>query len=296
MSVLMAFEANSLSIPLQDILPMRRITATIEKSRKYRQIAASIREIGIAQPPIVARHNQQQGKFLLLEGHLRLAVLRDLGVDAVDCLVSLDDEAFTYNRQVNRLATIQEHRMILKLIERGVSEERIAATLDINVDGIRMKTRLLHGVCPEAAELLEDKHCPTNTIQTLKNMKPLRQVEVVELMISMNNFTIPYAKALLVATPPDQLVEARKPKSVAGLSGDRLAQMEREMANLQRGIKRIEDSYGPDHLHLILASGYVRSLLGNDKISRYVRKHHGEIWEELVKIAEATSMGSEAAE
>ncbi len=296
MSVLTAFEPNSLSIPLQDILPMRRITTTIEKSRKYRQIAASIREIGIAQPPIVARHNQQQGKFLLLEGHLRLAVLRDLGVDAVDCLVSLDDEAFTYNRQVNRLATIQEHRMILKLIERGVSEERIAATLDINVDGIRMKTRLLHGVCPEAAELLEDKHCPTNTIQTLKNMKPLRQVEVVELMISMNNFTIPYAKALLVATPPDQLVEARKPKSVAGLSGDRLAQMEREMANLQRGIKRIEDSYGPDHLHLILASGYVRSLLGNDKISRYVRKHHGEIWEELVKIAEATSMGSEAAE
>ena len=292
----MAFEPESLSIPLSDILPVRQITATIKKSRKYRQIAASIREIGIAQPPIVARHKQQQGKFLLLEGHLRIAVLKELEVDAVDCLISLDDEAFTYNRQVNRLATIQEHRMILKLIERGVPEERIAATLDVNVENIRLKSRLLHGVCPEAAELLEDKHCPIHTIHALKKMRPLRQVEIVELMISMNNFTIPYAKALLAATPPDQLVDANKPKAIEGLSGEQIAQMEKEMARLQRGIKRIEDTYGPDHLHLVLASGYVRSLLGNDQISRYLGKHHGEICEEFVKISEATSMGSEAAE
>ena len=292
----MAFEPESLSIPLRDILPVRRVTATIKKSRKYRQIAASIREIGIAQPPIVARHKQQRGKFLLLEGHLRIAVLKELEVDAVECLISLDDEAFTYNRQVNRLATIQEHRMILKLIERGVPEERIAATLDVNVENIRLKSRLLHGVCPEAAELLEDKHCPIHTIHALKKMRPLRQVEVVELMISMNNFTVPYSKALLAATPPDQLVDANKPKAVEGLSGEQIAQMEKEMASLQRGIKRIEDTYGPDHLHLVLASGYVRSLLGNDKISRYLGKHHGEIWEEFVKISEATSMGSEAAE
>ena len=38
------------------------------------------------------------------------------------------------------------------------------------------------------------------------------------------------------------------------------------MANLQRGIKRIEATYGSDHLNLVLAVGYVRSLLANDAI------------------------------
>jgi hypothetical protein len=33
-------------------------------------------------------------------------------------LIADDDEAFTYNKRVNRLATIQEHYMIVKAIER----------------------------------------------------------------------------------------------------------------------------------------------------------------------------------
>ena len=113
--VLMAFEPASVSISVRDILPVKPIPAAVKKSRKYRQIAASIRKIGIAQPPVVARHRKQRGKYLLLEGHLRIEVLKELDIDKVTCLVSIDDEAFTYNKQVNRLATIQEHRMILKL-------------------------------------------------------------------------------------------------------------------------------------------------------------------------------------
>ena len=176
------------------------------------------------------------------------------------CLVSLDDEAFTYNRLVNRLATIQEHRMILKLVERGIPGERIAETLNVNVRHIRAMTSLLHGICPEAAELLKDKRCPIVTIQTLKKMKPPRQVEAIELMTAMGSHTIVYAKALLAATPPDQLVDAAARRTPKGASPEQIARMEREMANLQRGIKGVEATYGSDHLHLILAAGYVRSL------------------------------------
>ncbi len=70
--------------------------------------------------------------------------------------------------------------------------------------------------------------------------------------------------------------------------------MEREMATLQQGIKRIEDSYGPDHLHLMLAVGYARSLLGNSLIARYLKPHYRELWEEFAKILEATALGPEA--
>ncbi len=74
-------------------------------------------------------------------------------------------------------------------------------------------------------------------------------------MIAMNNYTVPYANALVVSTLPDQLVDAGRPKSLKGVSREQIARMEREIGSLQRGIKRIEASYGPDHLHLILAVG-----------------------------------------
>ena len=293
--VAMAFEPDSVLIRLPDILPMKQLSATIKKSRKYQQILASIQEVGIIEPPVVARQEGRQGKFLLLDGHLRIEVLKELEVDEVTCLIATDDEAFTYNKRVNRLATIQEHKMILKAIERGVPEDRIAKALDVNIPSIRRKRRLLDGICPEAAELFNDKHCPLNTFQSLKKMKPMRQVEVAELMIAMNNFSITYSKALLVATPQDQLVESGKPKSFKGISPEQIARMEKEMASLQREMKLIEESYGPDHLNLVLARGYLVSLLNNSKVVQYLTQNHSEILGEFQRISEAASMGSETA-
>ena len=66
-----------------------------------------------------------------------------------DSMISMDNEAFTYNERVNRLAIIQEHRMILKAIERGVSEERIAKALNVDVGSINRKRRLLDEICPD---------------------------------------------------------------------------------------------------------------------------------------------------
>ncbi|MCY4393592.1 MAG: hypothetical protein OXC10_00435 [Rhodospirillaceae bacterium] len=55
--VTVGFEPESVAIPLADILPLRLVEDTARKRRKFRQIAASIREIGIVQPPIVARRS-----------------------------------------------------------------------------------------------------------------------------------------------------------------------------------------------------------------------------------------------
>ena len=93
----------------------------------------------MVEPPVVARNGDASGSWLLLDGHVRIEVLKDLGQEQVECLVSTDDEAFTYNKRISRIAPIQEHRMILKAIERGVSEEKIAAALDLNPRSIQRK-------------------------------------------------------------------------------------------------------------------------------------------------------------
>jgi ParB-like chromosome segregation protein Spo0J len=282
----MAFERKGLRIAIADIQPLKLVSEAIKKTPKYAQIAASIREVGIIEPPILAHDQSDPGKYLLLDGHLRIDVLKDMGQTDVTCLISTDDEAFTYNKRVNRLAMIQEHRMILKVVERGVPEQRIAKALNVDVASIVRKRRLLDGICPEVAEILKDKHIAIHTFTELKKLAPLRQIEAAELMVAMNKYTISYAKSLVAATPQAQLAEADKPKRVSGLSDEQIALMERESVNLEREFKIAEKSCGTDHLDLVLTNGYLGKLLGNARVVRYLAQHHNDILAEFQKLAE----------
>ncbi len=147
----MTFEKEETRIGIADIHPLYLVTAATRQTIKYKRSAASIREIGVIEPIVVARDRSDPRKYLLLDGHLRLDVLKDRGATGIDCLISTDDEAFTYNKRISRLAIIQEHKMILKAIERGVPQARLARALNINVSSLQEKTRLLDGICPEAA-------------------------------------------------------------------------------------------------------------------------------------------------
>lgn len=284
-SVKLAFEEASLRIPIEAILPLRSVPTTIKKSVKYGQIAASIAEVGIIEPPVVARDAADADRYHLLDGHLRLEIMRERGETHIVCLVGTDDEAFTYNKRVSRIATIQEHRMILNAVKKGVSEERLARALNVNIAHIRMKRNLLVGICPEAADLLKDRHVPIHVFTELRFMKAVRQVAAVMAMISMNRFTISYAKSLVASTPDDELV-AGKPRRIPGLTEDQIATMQRESENVDREFRRIEQSYSSDNLDLLLATGYVNRLLGNVRVVRYLAQHHADILSEFQKLSD----------
>lgn len=290
--VQVGFEKETRRIAIADIQPLKVISPAIKKSPKYAQIVASIDQIGIVELPVVAPDRKDCGKYLLLDGHLRLEALKDKGETEVACLISLEDEAFTYNKRVNRIAIIQEHRMIIKAIERGVSENRIAKALNLDVASIRQKRRLLQGICSEAADILKDKHIAVHALAELRKLGPLRQIEAAELMVAMNKYTVGYARSLVAATSQDQLAEGYKPKAIKGLTTDQMALMERETANLDREFRIAEQSYGIDHLDLVIASGYIGKLLGNAKVVRYLGLHQKEIlleFQKLVKLEAAAA-------
>lgn len=283
--VALAFEQATLRIPIGDIMPLREVPANVRKSVKYGQIAASIAEVGIIEPPVVARDRDDATKYHLLDGHLRVDILRERGDGEVVCLVATEDEAFTYNRRVSRIAIIQEHRMILNAVKKGVSEERLARALNLDIASIRKKRNLLVGICPEAADLLRDKHVPMNAFVELRRMKPMRQIVAAEMMIAMNRYSTSYVKSIVAGAPEEDLVEGRR-KIVRGLTDEQVALMERETASLDREFKLIEQSYGADHLDLVLATGYVQRLLSNVRIVRYLAQHHPDLLSEFQKITE----------
>lgn len=286
LSVKLGFEDIPLLLDIACIQPLRLVPPAIKESPNYHRIVSSIGDVGIIEPPVVARDASDRGKFLLLDGHLRIEALKDRGETRVSCLVSLDDEAYTYNKRVNRIAIIQEHRMILKAVERGAPESRIAKALNIDVGTLRQKIKLLEGICPEAAEILKDKHVATHTFWLLRRMVPYRQIEAAELMVAMNKYSTAYAQALLAATRPDQLVKSDKPKAIKGLTPDQVTLMERESVSLDREFKLAEQSYGIDHLDLVLAKGYLGKLLANARVVRYLTQRHQDLLTEFQRIAE----------
>jgi hypothetical protein len=287
-AIVRAFEDDCVLVPIASILPVRALRKTVKSSHKYRQIAASIREVGLVELPVVARDLKQPESFLLLNGHLRLEILKDMGTTEVECLVSRDDEAFTYNKRISRLAAVQEHKMILPAIERGVPEEKIAKALDINVHSVQRKVRMLDDICEEAIALLKDKTCPIAVFEILRRMTAMRQIEAAELLINANNYSVSYASAILAGTPQAQLVESDKPKRLKGMTPEAIARMERELGRLQEAITSIQDTYGKDHLQLTVVKGYITRLLGNARVVRYLMQHRPEFMAEFQAIAEMT--------
>ena len=231
--------------------------------------------------------------YILLDGHVRLAILKDLNHKTTECLVSTEDEGLTYNHKVNQLSAIQEHFMILKAIKLGVSEERIANTLDVDVSSIRRKRNLLDGICPEAVHLLKQKQAGAKVFREMRRVKPIRQIEMAELMTVANNFTEGYARCLYAATPREQQVDPEKSKEIRGLTQEDIARMELEMESLSKDFRLINDSHGRNVLNLVLVVGYLKKLLDNARVVRYLSQHYADILAEFQKIIETKGLDSQ---
>src|SRR5262249_9128358 len=160
-------------------------------------------------------------------------------------------EGFTYNHKISRLSAIQEHFMIFRAIKNGVSEERIARSLNVDVASIRQKRDLLDGICPEAVELLRDRRVTGQALRDLRKVRPMRQIEIAELMCAARNFTVGYARCLVAATPAEQMIDAIRDKEIRGLTPEDVSRMEHEMESLGREFKLIEESHGKTVLDLV---------------------------------------------
>jgi hypothetical protein len=240
--------------------------------------------------PVVAANSAKEGKYYLLDGLLRIEALKDQGAQEVECIVSTDDEAYTYNKRISRLSAIQEHRMIVRAVERGVHEEKIAEALHLDVGSIRRKFRLLRGICEEVAELLADKPCPMVVFAVLKQMKPLRQMQAAELIVGQNNYTSRFAKAILAASTDDQLVETGRTKPLSNVSREQIARLERELEAVQRRTKFVEETYGVDNLCLTVAKTYLTKLLSKPRIARWLERHQSDYLAEFRAVAELDAL------
>lgn len=288
--ITISFGMETFMVPVDKILPSHKIPNGILDSRTYSKIKSSINEVGLIEPLSVANPPAQSDQYVLLDGHIRLLVLVEFGYTEVPCLIASDDESYTYNNRLNRVTSIQEHHMIRCAIDRGVTPERLARALDVDPRTILRKATLLDGICPEAIDLLKEHQFAPDLARVLRKMKPMRQVECVELMVSANAITVAYAEAMLVATAPAMLLEEKKTAKLAGLTQEQMARMEREMSSLQGQYKAVEQTYGEDVLNLVLAKSYLTKILANKNILRFLKQRQPEVLAEFEMIVKTVSL------
>lgn len=270
MPVKRAFQPEILPISIKEIVPIKTVTAAFRKTDTYRRIAASMAHVGLIEPLIV--FPTTKGNYVLLDGHTRLDILTATGVPTVNCLLSTDNESYTYNKRVNYIPPIAQHHMILRALAH-VSEERIANALNVAVATIREKRDLLKGICPEAADILRNERVSADAFYALRKMKPVRQIDVARLMMSAKKFTGRFARALLNGTREELLVPspATRPRET---TAPQQSMMEQETDELLKHVDSIKANYGNDILDLTAACKYVQRLIANNRVHRYLAKHH----------------------
>jgi ParB-like chromosome segregation protein Spo0J len=286
---LLGFDLATYQIPLDQLMPSKKVADGVMGTKKYKQIVSSINEIGLIEPLSVIQPDPSKSEYLLLDGHVRALALKNLGRQDAPCLFAKDDETYTYNHRINRLSTIQEHVMIRRAIERGVSKERLARAFNVNMASITRRVNLLEGICPKAVELLQDKQFPPDLTRVLRSMKATRQVEAVELMLASSSITMAHADALLKATLPEQRSDSRPTRSKAPPL-EQIVKLEKEMSQVHTQFKDAEQNYGSDLLNLVLAKGYIVKLLGNDAVKNFINQYAPEIREHFELVANTLSM------
>ncbi|TCK95595.1 plasmid partitioning protein RepB C-terminal domain-containing protein [Paraburkholderia sp. BL9I2N2] len=276
------FEGKVVEIPIERIVTSSQLTKGALATSKYKTILSSIAELGVIEPLAVYRSTRHLGDYDLLDGRLRLEALKELGRATAPCMISTDDEGFTFNRHITRLSAVQEHKMIRAALAKGASEKRIAEVLRMDIRSIRERAQLLDGIAPEAASILKNQQTAPKVFAVLKKMKPFRQIEAAEMMVVANKFTATYAEMILVATRSDALVEGAKPKKKSEISTEDLAKMESEMERLRQDCQAVQDEIGDTMLSLVVAKSFMARLLRNDNIHGHLRRHHGDLLASLV--------------
>lgn len=283
--IIQGFQEKLMELAVEELFPTKNISISVKQGRKYAQVLSSIREVGLIEAPVVAPFKKGKG-YLLLDGHLRIMALKELGEERVSCLISTDDESYTYNKYINRLSAIQEHRMIAKALQSGVSEEKLASALNLDIRTIRSKRFLLEGICSEVADLLKDKAVSEHVFRTLRKMQAPRQIIVAMLMNDQNKFTANYAKALLEATPAQQLVNKGKPKKESPAILARQARLEEESLALSCEIGSLKEQYGTAMIDMTSMQAYLKRLLGNEAVAKYLHEFHEPIYDKFKEIGE----------
>lgn len=250
----------------------------------YQRIEASLRAVGLIDPLIV--YPLEDG-YEILDGALRYRILLDLGVESVPCLIHEVRDGFTSNRMVNQLSASQEMRMLRKSLEE-LDEKTIANALGMQGISHRLNKGLLAKLHDEVVKAFNANKLNLQTAKELINVKPDRQLEILKLMESCKDFSTTFARGLVLKTPVARRAKSGGPRSPWTKSDEQRSQLLKKLQEAEQQQDFYSGLYRQYTTNLLKLVIYVRSLLANAEVRRYLTVNHGELLGVFEQILENT--------
>ncbi len=246
-------ESEARDIPIIQLRPLRERKIS---QREFDRILASIKAIGLIEPLIVFPEGDD---FVITDGVQRYKALLNLGVEIVPCIVGPRREAFTGNRMVNRLSPVQENRMIEKSLEE-LDEQTIAAALNLSGITHRLKKTLLKQLHADAAAALDQSAITRACARELTHVKPDRQSEILTAMKSYKDYSVAFARSLILKTPPAQREVRRRKRNPWNKSAQRKSDLLKKLAEAEQKHDFYARFYKQYTIDLLRLAIYARAL------------------------------------
>jgi ParB family chromosome partitioning protein len=172
--------AGRLEVPIENIKPNRRQPRSLFDDEALQELAASIREIGILQPPVVRRISENQYELIMGERRLRAAKIAGLTTIPVIIRETSDNELL-------REALIENiHRSNLNSLEEAAAYNQMLSDFGLTHDEL-------------ANKIGKSRPVISNTLRLL-NLPPSVQKKLTNGALSMG-----HARALLGLSEPSEI-------------------------------------------------------------------------------------------
>ena len=278
------FTEETIELQVVDLYPLFPRKVEFKKSAPYKRIVSSIQELGMIEPIVVV---ERERRYFIKDGFLRWMALQELEIETAECLVGTDLDSYTYNKRVNALAPIQAHSMIDRAVKEGVNPDKIAAALNVSRDWVNVMEKLIKGLSPDVVSKLKKRIVGKNFFLELKKVTHERQLEILQLVEAADDYSVKYVKALVFATSIDQKLNKKarpriNPKDQEELAG--------QLKKVETEFRRASVIFRDNVFNLVKLSGYIRKVLANGNLYKFLDRQYPDILVEFEKIANDPSL------
>lgn len=268
-----AMEIDGCDIGLKELKPMNARQINVATNRGYRKILASIMAIGLIEPLSVHREN---GQYWILDGCLRYMACTHLEMETVPCLVYKDKQAYTFNRNVNRLSPYQEIRMLRKSLE-AIDEATIAKTFGLQTIRARLIPNLVKQLHPEVVEAFKENVITRTTVGEMMRAMQTRQAEILKEMKRVGDYSPSFCRTLVIQTPDAQRNKNKVQQKAWSEDSDRKRGMIDRLKHAENQHDFYATLYRKYSADLLKLTFYVRKVISNAKIEEYLCANHAGV-------------------
>lgn len=260
--------------------------------RSFSVILSSLKKVGLLEPLVVCK-SEIRDKYKLMNGHLRMYAMKELGICESVCIVAKENERYTFDAEVNYLNPLQRSRMIRKAVREGVSPKEIADTFGIEERKIKDIMNISADIDPAVMEILKKCNVSERTIKIISKVKPYRQIQIAQFMLDSNNFSSSLAKALYLSSPESDMIVKPRFNSKTKINAETISKLNTEVEVTSEQLKFAEEQYAINIHTFVTAIGFMKRILDNQNIDNYITRHFPSTYSVLKNIIKSESIISE---